>query len=473
MSTIETTPIDTGDAATTPFESVHVVDAPPASASAQPPRTFLPREELPQLDEQPDKVRVGTSADDRLTLLGAAAAGIGMGVFLAGVLGVIGWGWMPFVSYVWFIGFYASLTFIGHSGPAVRDRFWTVLLSSAGVVVVCTLGLVVVYTLLRGWPVLAQAFSFQSPNFFHFLTTDMSGVGPLSGLDVGGILYAIIGTVEQIGIALIITVPLGLTAAIFLGEVGGRYARLVRTIVEAMTALPSVVAGLFIYAVIILAFTHQSNGFAAALAISVLMLPILIRSADVALRLVPGNLREAGLALGASQWSTVRRVVLPTMRSGLTTAIILATAHGIGETAPVLLTSGVTSVTNLNPFQNSQTSLPLAALEFIESGRNVLIARGYATAATLLAVVLVLFLTARLIGGQEAGKVSDRQLRALARRSKGTLRRVELAGARRNAYNTPVPPDASEVPFTAATPTTVIDATSPAPTRPLHLEDNE
>ncbi|MFC4244859.1 ABC transporter permease subunit [Gryllotalpicola reticulitermitis] len=178
----------------------------------------------------------------------------------------------------------------------------------------------------------------------------------------------------------------------------------------------------------------------------------MIRSADVALRLVPGNLREAGLALGASQWSTVWRVILPTMRSGLTTAIILATAHGIGETAPVLLTSGVTSVTNFDPFQNAQTSLPLAALEFIESGRNTLIARGYATAATLLAVVLILFVLARLIGGQEAGKTSTGQLRRLASRSRGTLRRVQRSGQQRNAVTAEralLGPDASDDLLTA------------------------
>lgn len=415
-------------------------------------RTYLPRLELPDQAEEPPRVRVGASMDDRFTIFGAAAAGVGVGVLLAGVLGIVGWGWMPVVSFGWFVAIYASLTFIGHSGPAVADRFWTVLLRSAAVVVVAALGVVVVYTLLRGTPVLKDAFSFgPHKNPLHFLTTDMSGVGPLSGLDVGGILYAVVGTLEQIGIALVITVPLGVSSAIFLAIVGGRYARVVRTIVEAMTALPSVVAGLFIYAVIILTFTHEDNGFAAALAISVLMLPIMIRSADVALRLVPGNLREAGLALGASQWSTVWRVVLPTMRSGLTTAIILATAHGIGETAPVLLTSGVTSVTNFNPFRNAQTSLPLAALEFIESGRNTLIARGYATAATLLAVVLILFVLARLIGGQEAGKTSGGQLRRLASRSRGTLLRVQSSGRLRNSAveDARRDPDATDNPLSA------------------------
>lgn len=391
-------------------------------------RTRLPRTELPEIAGPVERVRTSGPLDDKLTVLGAVAAGFAMALLLGPVLGVIGWGWVPIVTYLWFVGFYAVLTFVSNSGPAVRDRFFQVLLRSAGVVVVASLALVVVFTFGQGGPVWADIFAFApDKNPLHFIVNDMSGVGPLDGIDVGGIFYALIGTLEQIGIALIITVPLGLTAAIFLGEVGGRYARIVRTIVEAMTALPSVVAGLFIYSTVIILFTHENSGFAAALAITVLMLPIMIRAADIALRLVPGNLREAGLALGASKWSTVWRVVLPTMRSGLTTAIILATAHGIGETAPVLLTSGVTQVTNFNPFANPQTSLPLAALEFIKAGRTDLKVRGYATAAFLLLLVLVLFLIARIIGGQEAGKISDRQARALQRRSQRTMRRIERA----------------------------------------------
>lgn len=375
---------------------------------------------------EPQRKHIGASLDDRLTVAGAAGAGLGAGILLAGVLGVVGWGWMPFVSYLWFLAFYTTLTFISNPGPAVWDRFWAVLLRSALVVVLGSLGLVVVFTVLSGGPVVSDIVHLGNrSNPLHFITTDMSGVGPLDGLDVGGIFYALVGTLEQIGIAVAITVPLGLIAAVFLSEIGGAYARVVRTIVEAMTALPAVVAGLFIYAFIIVTFTHQSSGFAAALSLTVLMLPIMIRSADVVLRLAPGNLREAGLALGASRWSTVWHVVLPTVRSGLTTAVILATAHGIGETAPVLLTSGVTSVTNFDPFHNNQTSLPLAALEFIESGSNDLKVRGYATAAFLLILVLVLFALARLIGGQDSEHMSRRRQAQIRRRSADTLQRID------------------------------------------------
>ena len=129
--------------------------------------------------------------------------------------------------------------------------------------------------------------------------------------DQGGVLHAIVGSLIQLGIALAITLPLGIGTAVFMTEVGGRFARVVRTVVEAMTALPSIVAGLFIYTVFIVALGYPRSGLAAALAISVMMLPIIARAADVVLRVVPGGLREASLALGASRWRTVWHVVLP------------------------------------------------------------------------------------------------------------------------------------------------------------------
>ena len=401
------------------------------------PSTTLPRLALADEPEEPPKVVVGIARDDVLTVGGAAVSGLSVGVVLSLVLGIVPVGWLLFVSYLWFVAIYTTLVFLRDRGPAVRDRFWTVMLSSAGVVVVATLGLVIGFTLLSGQEVLAQAFDPSSGQAIwerlHFLTLDMGGVGPLAALTDGGILHAIVGTLIQIGVALAITVPLGITTALFLAEVRGKFARFVRTIVEAMTALPSVVAGLFIYAAIIVGITHEFNGFAASLAITVLMLPIMIRSSDVVLRLVPGNLREAGLALGASQWSVVWRVVLPTVRSGLTTAIILATAHGIGETAPVLLTAGVTSNLNINPFSGPMTSLPLAALEFVKNSQNTMKARGFATAAVLLVLVLILFLIARKIGGQEPGKLTPVQRAKLGQRSRVTAARMARNSQRATA----------------------------------------
>jgi phosphate transport system permease protein len=393
--------------------SVHVTDQ-----SDEPGRTFTPRASLPPLAVEPQRIRIGKPLHETLALPGALAAGLGFALLIGPVLGLIGSGWIWVTAFVWALATYAVLTRVTESGPAMKDRFARVLLSSAGVVLVALLALVIGFVLVRGVKILPSL-------RLSFLTTDMGLTSPLSPLKDGGVLHAIVGTLEQIGLALAITVPLGIATALFLNEVGGRYARLVRTVVEAMTALPSVVAGLFVYASVIQLITKQFNGLAAALAISVLMLPIMIRSADVVLRLVPGNLREAGLALGAGQWAVVRRVVLPTVRSGLTTAVILATAHGIGETAPVLLTSGVANNLNLDPTNGPQMSLPLAVLEFIKSPQPDMRTRGYATAALLLVLVLVLFVAARLFGGQQAGQVTERQRRRLAARSLRDLDRIE------------------------------------------------
>jgi phosphate transport system permease protein len=382
--------------------------------------TVTPREMIESVPSSYERVVIQRPLEERLALPGAFAAGIGVAVFLSPVLGLFGTGWMPITIFVWMLLTYAVLTRLTDRGPAVKDRFAAVLLASAATVVVVLLVMVIGYVIYQAWTLISSGSLHLS-----FLSQDMGLTGPLSPLSDGGIKHAIVGTLEQIGISLAITVPLGIACALFLNEIGGRYARLVRTVVEAMTALPSVVAGLFIYAAVILTITKQFNGLAASLAITVLMLPIMIRSSDVVLRLVPGNLREAGLALGAGQWSVVRRVVLPTVKSGLTTAIILATAHGIGETAPVLLTAGVTNNLNFNPLDGPQTSLPLAALEFVKSPQPALVTRGYATAAVLLILVLILFVTARFFGGQQAGELNDRQRRARAAQSIRDLSRIE------------------------------------------------
>jgi phosphate transport system permease protein len=191
-------------------------------------------------------------------------------------------------------------------------------------------------------------------------------------------------------------------------------ARFVRTIVEAMTALPSIVAGLFILATFILMLGFDKSGFAAGLAITVMMLPIMIRAADVVFRLVPATLKEASFGLGAGQLKTVLHVILPTARSGLTTAIILATARGIGETSPVLLTSGFAQSLNVNPFKGPMVSLPLDVFQFKQSPEPLMVERGFGTAIVLLGLVLVLFVAARVAGAQDVAKKARRRQRRAA-----------------------------------------------------------
>jgi phosphate transport system permease protein len=359
----------------------------------------------------------GLSRGQVLDIVGAALGGLSISILLFGHFAPLSG---PFgfvlVSYVSFMGLYATLTSISESGPAVKDRIFTVLLYSAALVLLFALILVVTFTLWRGHTA-----------FFHtnFFTQDMSEAGPLSPLTVGGIKHALIGTLWMITIALIITVPLGITCAIYLTQVGGRGSKFIRTMVEAMTALPSIVAGLFIFATWILILGNSRSGLAAALALSVMMLPIIIRSADVVLRLVPGNLKEASEALGAPRWKTVWHVVLPTARSGLATAVILGTARGIGETSPVLLTAGYNVFMNTNPTHGPMVSLPLAVFELVRSPQPAYVARGFATAALLMMLVLVLFVIARLIGGRGPGQLSGGQRRRIERQSKHDLERIE------------------------------------------------
>jgi len=253
----------------------------------------------------------------------------------------------------------------------------------------------------------------------------MSSAGPADPITVGGIGHAIVGTLIIIGIAIALTVPLGLATAVFLNEINNRFSRFVRTVVDAMTALPSILAGLFIFATWILVLGFERSGLAAAIATSIMMLPIIIRSADVVLRLVPGNLKEASYALGAPQHRTVRNVVLPTARPGLATAVILGIARGIGETAPVMIVAGYTSTLNIDPLHNSMVSLPLATYKFVTASQDALIQRGFATAAVLMVMVLVLFAIARFLGGRQPGQVGRRQAKRIRARSSRDLARFD------------------------------------------------
>ncbi|MFF3380007.1 phosphate ABC transporter permease PstA [Streptomyces sp. NPDC002680] len=318
------------------------------------------------------------------------------------------------IAYVLFLGLYALLVSFDEDGPAVRDRLAAAVVQSLGLVMLAVLGFVVVYTLYEGREALVH---------LNFYTDSLAAAGPLDPLTAGGIVHAIVGTLWQISIALILCIPAGIVCAVFLNEVPGAFSRFVRTIVEAMTALPSIVAGLFIYATFILTLGFGLSGLAAALAISVMMLPIIIRAADVVIRLVPGTLREASYALGTSRWRTVWHVVLPTSRSGLTTAIILGTARGVGETSPVLLTAGYTADLNANPIDGPMVSLPLAAFKLVENPEPTYIARGFGAAAVLLLVVLILFVAARIAGGRGPGKLTRRQEHRRVRASHRDARR--------------------------------------------------
>ena len=210
----------------------------------------------------------------------------------------------------------------------------------------------------------------------HFLTEDQSSIGPLDSAGKGGASHAIIGTLEQVGIAALVSVPLGFATAVFLNEIGGALARPVRLLVDAMSAIPSIVAGLFIYTALIQAGYLSQSGIAAALSLSVLMLPVVTRTAEVVLRVVPGGLREASLALGAPEWRTTGQVILPTARAGLLTAIILGVARTVGETAPLLLTTLGNVRNNPDPFTDRQAALPLYVFQLFRQDLPNSVQRG-------------------------------------------------------------------------------------------------
>jgi phosphate transport system permease protein len=373
---------------------------------------------------------------DIIMIIGAAAAAMSLAALLSTrMLPSAGAGSFIVVAYLAFLVLYGVLISLQDDGRAIRDRLASVVVHSLAALALLALVFVVGFTFWRARSALGHL------NFYY---SDMQLAGPLDPLTVGGIVHAVVGTLIEITIALIITVPLGLAGAVYLNETRGPLSRFVRTVVEAMTALPSVIAGLFILASVILTLGLVKSGLAAGLAISVMMLPIIIRASDVVIRLVPASLREASLAMGASQLRTVWHVVLPTVRSGLTTAVLLGAARGLGETSPVLITAGFGSGLNFNLFSGPMVSLPLATFVFSRSPEKTMVTRGFGAAAVLMVVVLVLFALARIFGGRPAGELSPRAQRKRAAQSQRDLARfTDRDAERRHLGANPERPPAS------------------------------
>jgi phosphate transport system permease protein len=215
-----------------------------------------------------------------------------------------------------------------------------------------------------------------------------------------------LGTLEQVGIASILAVPFGLLVAIYIVEYGrGRLRYAVRFLIDVMTGIPSIVAGLFIFAFWVLGLGRGFSGFAAGLALAVLMLPVVVRSAEEMLKLVPNELREASFALGVPRWRTILSVVLPTASSGITTGVMLAVARVTGETAPLLLTAFGFDAIRTSPFEGPQSGLPLFVFSQAGSAFDVAVRRAWAGALTLIAIVLLLTVVARAVTARGSAKV--------------------------------------------------------------------
>jgi len=231
----------------------------------------------------------------------------------------------------------------------------------------------------------------------EFLTHSMRNIGARDA--GGGAYHAIIGTLEQVLLASLIAVPIGLLTAVYLVEYGNgrRLSRFISFFVDIMTGVPSIVAGLFVLAFWILVLGMPFSGFAGALSLSILMMPVVVRSTEEMLRLVPNELREASYALGVPKWRTIVKVVLPTAFTGIVTGVMLAVARVAGETAPLLLTVFFTDSINEDPFNGPQMGLPLYVFGQSSLPQDIAIDRAWTGALTLILIVMLLNLVARLI----------------------------------------------------------------------------
>ena len=276
-----------------------------------------------------------------------------------------------------------------------RDRVATSLIWVAFLLAVIPLASLVYETVRRGVKVLDG----------YFLTHSMGVVADTE--TGGGIYHALLGTLEQVGIATAIAVPIGVLTAIYLVEYGrGRLAKAITFFVDVMTGIPSIVAGLFVLSLWIVVLGMGYSGFAGSMALAILMLPVVVRSTEEMLKLVPNELREASLALGVPKWRTILKVVLPTSVGGITTGVMLAVARITGETAPLLLLVWVTNFINANPFQDPQASLPVYIyLQYANSGGSgAAYDRAWAGALVLIAFIMILNLAARGIARWKAPK---------------------------------------------------------------------
>ncbi|WP_327429846.1 phosphate ABC transporter permease PstA [Streptomyces sp. NBC_01236] len=319
----------------------------------------------------------------------AVAVGIGLGF---GLSSKVQWGLIA--AFLFVLGTYVIAAKVEGRRQA-KDRVATSIVWVSFILAVIPLASLIWTTVSKGVKVLD----------FYFLTHSMGMTADTEA--GGGIYHAIIGTLEQVGLATLISVPIGLLTAIYLVEYGrGKLAKAVTFFVDVMTGIPSIVAGLFILSFWILILGFGYSGFAGAMALSILMIPVVVRSTEEMLKLVPNELREASLALGVPKWRTILKVVLPTSLGGITTGVMLAVARIAGETAPVLLLVWGNPLINTDPFNGPQSSLPLYIYQQYQNsgGSPAAYDRAWAAALVLIAFIMILNLAARGIARWKAPK---------------------------------------------------------------------
>jgi phosphate transport system permease protein len=345
---------------------------------------------LPPTEERPRRQRKLTGDDLAAATLAVLAGGAATWTLRV----VLGWGGVLGTVLWWYIAslvvFYVLARDRTDSQQAL-DRIVTVLVWSAGMVVSAVLTWMIVFLVVKGIPALTSGFLFE----------DMSQVGPLT--PGGGAKHSIIGTFEQVGLATLVAVPISVLTAVYLHEIGGRLTKPVRFIVDAMSGLPSIIAGLLVFTVWV--DGRGFSGVAGAAALAVLMIPTVTRASEEILRTIPDTLREGALALGAPQWRLIVKVVIPTALAGIVTATILGVARAVGETAPVLLTAFGADVTNTNPFDGAQSDLPLFVWKLIRLPNETQVNRAWTGALILVILVLILFVAARSIANRNQKKL--------------------------------------------------------------------
>ena len=309
-------------------------------------------------------------------------------LFTTGLNGKLGWVIAFFISFL-------SVTFIAEfrraGRPAAQDSILTSISRFAIFLAIIPIVSILLTVISKGWRGL----------HWGLFTQDMAEATVNDPIQNGGMLAAISGTTIMVGIALIISLPISILTALYLTEIKGKFARPVRFLVQAMSGVPSIVAGLFILSSIVYPLTGQRNGLMGGMALAILMIPTVARTAEEVLLLIPNDLREAGLALGATQWRTVAMVVVPAVKSGLITAIILGVARVIGETAPIILVSGGGEANNLNPVSGPMGSIPYYVWKsFLLGGTEESTQRTWAGLLVLLVWVLLLFTIARYISSR-------------------------------------------------------------------------
>ncbi|MGW4228419.1 phosphate ABC transporter permease PstA [Streptomyces sp. NPDC004980] len=318
----------------------------------------------------------------------AIVLGVGLGV-VAGWQSRIQWG---LLSALFFVAISYVVTTVVENQRQAKDRLATSVVWVCFVLAVVPLASLTWTTLSRGVEVLDG----------YFLTHSMAGV--LGTEPGGGVYHALIGTLEQVGIATVISAPIGLLTAVYLVEYGkGALAKAVTFFVDVMTGIPSIVAGLFILSIMLMAELEPS-GLMGSLALTILMIPVVVRSTEEMLKLVPNELREASLALGIPKWRTILKVVLPTAIGGITTGVMLAIARIAGETAPIMLLVFGSQLINSNPFEGAQSSLPFYIWEQYKVGSEASFDRAWGAALVLIAFVMILNLVARGIARWKAPK---------------------------------------------------------------------